>query len=93
MGMVLLDVEFRAGRAFGIEIPRDWPAQLCGDAGTDATLAQTLEYFLQLCKEQSIEPPADPWRVLIEVIEDASGTDARDLTPETQLVRDIAPHG
>jgi hypothetical protein len=94
MGMILLDVEFRAERAFKIQIPRQWPQELgIRQAGDDATLADMLAFLLRLCREQNVAPPEDAWSVLIKVVCAASGAEIADLTPETYLVRDIAPFG
>ncbi len=94
MGMILLDVEFRAERAFHIRIPRQWPEQLGIRAdGGDATLADVLELLLRLCREQKVAPPKDSWPLLVRVICDVTGAKETDLTPETLLLRDIAPFG
>jgi hypothetical protein len=94
MGFVLLDVEFRAERAFNIRIPRRWPEQLgIRQAGDDATLKDMHEYLLRLCREQNVVAPADSWSRLLDVIVDASGAKMADLGPDTQLIRDIAPFG
>ncbi len=94
MGFVLLDVEFRAERAFKIRIPRRWPEHLgIRRDGDDATLKDMHEYLLRLCQEQNVVPPEDSWSQLLDVIVDASGADITDLGPDTQLIRDIAPFG
>jgi hypothetical protein len=94
MGMILLDVEFRAEWAFRIRIPRGWPEQLgIREAGDDATLKDMHEYLLRLCREQDVAAPEDSWSRLLDVICDASGANVADLGPETQLIRDVAPFG
>ena len=94
MGMILLDVELRAERAFKIRIPRRWPEQLgIREGGDDATLKEMHEYLLRLCQEQNVAAPEDSWSRLLNVIVDASGADIADLGPDTQLIRDIAPFG
>jgi hypothetical protein len=94
MGLVLLDVEFRAERAFKIRVPRRWPDQLgIRDAGEDATLKDLHAYLLRLCQEQNVVPPEDSWSRLLDVIVDASGANMADLGPDIQLIRDIAPFG
>jgi hypothetical protein len=94
MGFILLDLTFRAERAFNVRIPRRWVERLgIRRDGDDATLEQYHEFLLELCREQNVVPPETSWRVLIRVIEDASGADQKDLTPSTRLIKDIAPYG
>ena len=94
MGFVLLDIECRAERTFGIRIPRRWLEQLgIREAGDDATLTDVHEYLLRLCQEQNVVAPEDSWSRLLDVIVDASGLDIADLRPDTLLIRDIAPFG
>jgi hypothetical protein len=94
MGMILLDIECRAERAFGIEIPREWPEELGRrESGDDATLADLHEYILRLCREQGRPAPSDSWPRLLRVVADAAGAKDVDLSPSTQLIRDIAPFG
>ncbi|MDB5297068.1 MAG: hypothetical protein JWO31_3051 [Phycisphaerales bacterium] len=90
MGLVLLDVTFRAERAFGVRVPRDWHERLdIRKDGDDATLAQYHAFLLDLCREQGVEPPRESWRVLLGLVEDASGE--ANFGPETRLIQDIAP--
>src|SRR5262249_796160 len=93
MGMILLDVEFRAERAFKIRIPRNWPAEVVREGETDATLDQFHEYLLRLCREQSVIAPKDSWERVLKIIVDASCADESQLGRDTQLIRDIAPYG
>ena len=93
MGFVLLDLTFRAERAFKVDVPAGWHERLgIRTAGDDATLAQYHELLLALCREQGREPPPDSWGMLLGVVEDAVGS-RDDLTPASLLLKDIAPHG
>jgi hypothetical protein len=95
MGLVLLDITFRVEKAFNIQIPDGWHAQLGLDWKTnnDATVGQYHEFLLRLCDEQHVLPPPDSWKILIGVIQDASGLRRDKITAETRLIADIAPSG
>jgi hypothetical protein len=96
MGMVLLDMTFRVERAFRVRVPKGWHEQLgisWQDGGSDATLGQYHEFVLRLCKEQGAVVPAESWPMLIRIVEDASGLDRAQITPETRIVHDIGPMG
>jgi hypothetical protein len=94
MGMIVLDLQFRFEKVFKIRIPRGWLAEIgIREAGDDATLAEIEQYLLRLCRDQNVVPPQDSWKILVGVVVEATGIKLKDLTPETQLVRDIAPFG
>jgi hypothetical protein len=94
MGFVLLDLTFRAEKAFKVRIPRGWHERLgIREEGGDATLAQYHAFLLELCREQGVEPPGDSWQLVVGVVQDASGAKREKLTSTTKLIRDIAPCG
>ncbi len=94
MGLVLIDLEFRAEDAFKIRMPDTWYERVgIHTAGDDATLAQFHGLLLELCREQNVDPPADSWNVLFEIVADATGIKQKHLTPGTWLIKDIAPNG
>jgi hypothetical protein len=94
MGMILLDLSFRIEKAFKIEVPRQWLADMgLSKAGDDISLSGLHDYVLRLCDQQHVTAPADSWSKLVTVISDACGADESNLGPETMLVRDVAPFG
>jgi hypothetical protein len=91
MGHDLLDLTFRAERAFAIRMPRDWMTRHgVGKNGHDATLGQFHELLLELCREQNVTPPAESWREVTRIVADATG--AEGVTPDTTL-KEVAPYG
>jgi len=94
MGMVLLDVTFRVERAFGIDMPRDgWSEMGIQRAGDDVTVGQYHAYIRAQCEAQGKPIPTDSWPVLVRLICDASGCRENEITPQTWLIKDIAPCG
>jgi len=97
MGFVLLDITFRVERAFKVRVPDAWTEGLVGiawgKAGNDATLAEYHAYILELCRVQNVPPPTESWPILVGVIVDATGLNPDRITPNSKLIRDIAPSG
>ncbi len=94
MGMLLLDLEFRLERTFKIAIPKTWLSELgLREKGDDVSLLYVHKYILTLCEQQGSLPFPDSWERLLDAVVDATGADKRGLTPDTLLIRDLAPFG
>ena len=96
MGMVTLDMTFRVEKTLRIRVPKDWLRQLgisWEEPQKDATLAEIHRFVLRLCDEQQVSPPADSWAMLVSIVEAVTGFGCDVITPDTKLIRDIAPHG
>ena len=90
MGLDILDIIFRAEKAFGVKIHRGDIERLIGDRRPgEFTAGQFHEYLCQRCRDSGIPVPWSSWHRGQHVLVDALGVPPSRVKSESDVLREL----